>query len=236
MDNTQNLEALKAATIGAQQIQAPDSPLGASNYAAIAGHNQAAFQLPQSSGATNASANIAQQQVEAQKAAAAAAKAAANDAQQKAQDLQDINKYRIVQKDDGGYDFFDPTGAQVDIATLSQRTGTKPVQVLKNSENPIDQQYVQDYGNLQNYVQAVVSGDRKTVDSYQAAEPNLKQYNDKGGVQKLIDQFKQTYQRYYTPRSVNAQAWGYPNGNTVVPTPLSATDAALYGSSGGIGN
>lgn len=220
-------QSLRDAVLSAQNIQAPASTLGADSAPEIAKLYGINFQQPQAKIAAGALAQGAQTDVTAQENAAKIA------AQKKA-DEANFQAYKIVKKEDGGYDFFDPNGKQVDIATLTQRTGVKATDVLKDSENPIDIQYVNDYQNLQSFIQAVLSGDKKKKDAFVSAQPALKKYNDKGGVNRLIDEFKKSYQRYYTPRTVNPSAWGasVPN-QPVVPAGLSGADA-LLGSSGGI--
>lgn len=203
---------LRAATLGAPSIQAPASPLGASNAPELAQLYGSSFQLPLASAGAQAAGNIAAQQVK-----------EAEQAKQHKDLLGNIQNYKIVQKQDGGYDFFDPDGQQVDIATLAQRTGVKPQDVLKDSQNPIDIQFRNDYSNLQDYINAVLSKDTKKVDAYQQADQQLKQYTDKGGVDRLIKEFQLAYQRYYVPRTQNPQAWGYnvPQ-NPIVPTAQSS--------------
>lgn len=138
---------------------------------------------------------------------------------QKLQDMTDPGKYQKVKKEDGGFDFIDPEGNQVDIATLSQRTGTKALDWIKDSENPIDIQYLNDYSNLQDFMSAVLSKDKKKIDSFTSTDKNLQRYTKgRGGVDQLLRDFKKSYQRYYTPRSVNAQAWGKAPSRVVVPT------------------
>lgn len=217
---------LKAATLGAANISAPASPLGASSAPELAKLYQSGFQLPQATGATNAAGNIAQEQVKAAAAAAAVAK-------QKQADLSNISAYKIVQKPNGGYDFFQPDGKQVDIATVSQATGTPPSKLVADSQNPIDIQYRNDYNNLQKYVDAVLSKDTKTIKEFQSSEPALQQYNDQGGIHRLIQNFQQSYQRYYVTRDQNPNAWGanIPS-NPIVQAPQ--TRAGLLSSSGGI--
>lgn len=234
MDNSSNFAALKQATLGAQAIQSPTSTLGASNAPELAKLYQSSFQLPQSSGATGAAAGVASDIAAAQRAAAAKAEA---EAKQKAADEADINKYRFVQKPDGGYDFFAPDGQQVDIATLSQKTGVKPVDILFNSklgtdsQNPIDIQYAEDQKNLNDYIRAKLSNNKTKVQGYEAAKPELSQYQGQGGAHKLITDFQGYYQRYYVPRSVNPTAWGYnPGSNPLVPSPDTSG-----GASAGIG-
>lgn len=139
-------DALKAATLGAQQIQSPDSPLGASSAPELAKMYQSSFQLPQSSGGASALTNIAQQQVAEAKAQQAAAEKAA-------QDAKDPSKYQRVQKQDGGYAFFDPTGKEISASQYAQILGVSPDRVLADSNNPIDLAFQQDYKSLQQYFQ-----------------------------------------------------------------------------------
>jgi len=153
----------------------------------------------------------ASQQVAAAKAAAAAAK-------KKQADLADPKSYRRVKKEDGGFDFFDPDGNQIDIASIVQRTGTKPRDWIEDSENPIDIQYMEDYDNLQDYAKALLTKNTKKIEQYRASAPELSQYDDRGGVNRLIETFRKNYQRYYVPRSENANAWGASPDRTVVPT------------------
>lgn len=204
--------ALLAATQGAQNIQSPVSSLGASQGPELAALYQSSFQLPQATQAVGAQGNIAQQQVEESKRQAAAAQAAAK---QKQADLSDPNKYRTKPSKDGGYDFFDPDGNQIDIATLTQRTGTKAADWLKDSQDPTDIQYLEDSKNLNDFMNAVVSKDNnkiKTFTNNNDPKNPLTQYtNGKGGIHKLLEQFHQAYKRYYT------SDWGALPGGAVVP-------------------
>ncbi len=204
-------ESLRQAVLGAGNITAPASNLGASQAPELAALHAVDFQLPVSSSAAGALAGQASEQVAAQKAAAAAAK-------KKEQDLANISSYKIVKKDDGGYDFFDPDGNQVDIATLTKRTGVKASDLLEESENPIDIQYREDYKNLQDYITAIVNKDKETIDTIKSQRQELGQYEDEGGVDRLISDFKKYYKRYYTTRDEDSEAWGArPDRNIFVP-------------------
>lgn len=207
-------DRLKQAVLAAGGLQGDTSnPLGASMGKEIANLASPDFFMPALRGATTASASHAQDVVAEQKRAAAAAKAR-EDA------MKDPRNYRVVPKEDGGFDFFDPEGKQVDIATYAKITGQNPVDIIKDSKNPIDIQYVQDYNNLQGFMEAVTSQDTKKVDAYVANEPALEQYRkNKGGLHNLLEQFQQNYQRYYVPRSQDPRAWGASPGGVITPAP-----------------
>lgn len=150
---------------------------------------------------------------------------------QRLKDLADPTKYQVKRKEDGGFDFFDPEGQQIDIATYSQRTGVRPVDVLKSSDNPIDQQYLQDYDRLQTYMQALRDKDTETLDAMRRGDERLKDFDDAGGIDRLLQLFKQSYNRYYTPRNVDPRAWGQRPGTALFGNPnLVAEDTTGIGS------
>lgn len=209
-----NFEALKAATLGAQQIQAPSSnPLGASMAPEISRLNQVNFQLPQSRQASRAMIDRNQVILTNQKQAA---EQHLQDLKQQAQDIADQadpKSYSKVKKADGGFDFFDSKGNQIDIATLAQKTQTKPTDWIDDSENPIDIQYREQKKNLDKYIAAKIGGNKKVADAYETSDPALKQYQGVGGAHQLAMDFAKAFQRYYVPRTQDPQAWGANNGN-----------------------
>lgn len=89
------------------------------------------------------------------------------------QDKLDPSKYKQVRKEDGGFAFYDPTGKEIDIADYASVTGLRRVDILKDSENPIDQQYMQDYSTINDITQALWTGDKETVDGLKGQYPQL---------------------------------------------------------------
>lgn len=84
---------------------------------------------------------------------------------QELQDLADPGKYERRRKDDGGFAFFDPTGKEIGIDMYAKRTGVRPAEILKDSDNPLDRQFVNDYSNMNDLMQAAFNGDNDTVNS-----------------------------------------------------------------------
>lgn len=214
-----NFAALKAATLGAQQIQSPASPLGASSAPELALLHQSGFQLPQSNAATGAQAYNTNVTVANQKQAAQAHVEALKARAKEIADATDPKNYTVKRKEDGGFDFFDPKGQQIDIATYTSKTGQKASDVLKDSENPIDIQYVADKKNLEDLINAIVNKDSAKLDSYkQLAEAEGISDLTKMKPQEVIDQFKKHYERYYVPRTQDPAAWGKtPSPQLAVP-------------------
>lgn len=75
----------------------------------------------------------------------------------------DPKNFKIIQKPDGGQDYADPTGKKITLLQYSQATGLKPHEVLGNSSNRLDQQYVNDYNNLQALTNAALSNDNASL-------------------------------------------------------------------------
>lgn len=75
----------------------------------------------------------------------------------------DPSKYQRVRKEDGGFAFFDPTGKEIGIDTYAKRTGLRPADILKDSDNPIDRQFVNDFANMNELMTASFNNDTETV-------------------------------------------------------------------------
>lgn len=79
------------------------------------------------------------------------------------QDKMDPSKYQKLRKDDGGFAFYDPEGKEIDIDTYAKRTGMRRADILKDSENPIDQQYIYDWSQLNDVSQRLFAGDTQNL-------------------------------------------------------------------------
>lgn len=155
---------------------------------------------------------------------AKAAEAARQAKIQSLQDQLDPSKYYKVRKNDGGFDFYDPTGKRIDVSTYASRTGQDRDQILKNSDNPIDQEFVNDYGNMRDLVNASNNRDAATVAAYAAQNKDLKINYDKntGQINNINDLLKQLIAKY--PHLYNAGSYNQTYSNR---------NQRLFGSNGG---
>lgn len=80
------------------------------------------------------------------------------------QDALDPSKYRRERKADGGFAFFDPSGKEIDINTFAQRTGIRRVDAIKDSENPLDLQFMSDYNNMETIMKRAFNGEDVSMD------------------------------------------------------------------------
>lgn len=216
------------AVLGQAAAQAPtDNPLGASSAGEISKLNQSSFQLPISNAITQGQGSIVDTTVANQKIVE---KAALEAQMQKEKDLSDPSKYQQIPKDDGGYTFLDPSGKEISAFQYARVTQQDPTKVLAQSQNPIDQGFVNDYNNLQDFLTAVRNNDTKAIDDTIKANPDLNNY--KKDIPGLIDRFKQHYPTVFG---------GTQNGNqsvnsSYIPNRKVAGDAfGSLGSSGAIG-
>lgn len=132
----------------------------------LANFYQGSFRGAAVDGATKGLAGAAQltAEEEERKRKAAAAAAAAR---------MDPSKYQKVRKDDGGFAFFDPDGTEIDIHTYAKHTGQRRVDILKDSENPVDLQYIDDYEQMNDISQAIWRNDSEAIQEYQQLFPDL---------------------------------------------------------------
>lgn len=90
-----------------------------------------------------------------------------------AQDRIDPSKYQRIRKNDGGFAFYDPSGKEIDIDTFSKATGSRRADILKDSDNPLDQQFLDDYTTMNEINQAIWRNDSATIQEYQSVFPEL---------------------------------------------------------------
>lgn len=208
-------EALRQATLGAASIQTPTSPLG--SFPELAQLHQSSFQLPQSSGAVNTLANQAQaivKQKEAKK-----------------------SNYQKVKRDDGGFGFYDGEGNEISAADYAYALGKKPSEVLSDSENPIDHGYLQDYKNLQDYIEAKLNSksNTKAANRAKAIEKQIRSTTNinvsKMKPDEIIAMFKKAYPTIYGGSNRGVAA-----GNTLIPQVGNSEVDAAAGGLAGIGS
>lgn len=214
-DSANQYAALKSAVLGAQVNTAPGaSPLG--SFPELAKLYSSAPQVEQVH--LKASGDSYNTGVTADNAAAAQ-QASQQAALQKLKDVQDPSKYQQVQKQDGGYAFYDPLGNEISAQQYASVVGKSPADILKNSQNPVDKAFVQDYNQLQNYIndKANAKNDPKAKSAAQAVETQVRSTY---GIQlhqqnptDVINAFMQAY-----PTVFGGTAAGKQGSSTLLPS------------------
>lgn len=148
-----------------QFLQAVQNGAGApaSSNQALANSFAGAFNDSSTKGAYGAFATSAAQNADDDRKAREAARQAQI---QKLQDGMDPSKYQKLRKDDGGFQFLSPDGKEIDIDTYAKRTGQRRVDVLKDSENPLDQQFIYDWSQMNDLNQAIWSNNTEAMDTF----------------------------------------------------------------------
>jgi hypothetical protein len=128
-------------------------------------------------------------------------------------DQNDPNKYQKMKKEDGGFDFYDPSGNKIPVQQYAQAQGKPVADVLKDSENNLDIQFQQDYGTLQSVVNAYANGDKKALAKIEGLDLNVKgqtidpktkkpvkSFFDGKKASDIMSLFRQGYPNIYTPQ------------------------------------
>lgn len=149
------------------------------------------------------------------------------------QDQADPSKFQQVAKADGGYSFFDGVGNEISAWEYARATGKSPTDILKNSQNPIDMGFNQDYKQLQDYLNAKRNSKNDETAAETAANIEAivkKNYGidlHKMKPADVINQFKAAY-----PTVFGGTKKGIPVGQTLI-APKNALPVGAAGGSVG---
>lgn len=215
-----NLDALKQAVLGAGNVTAPGaSPnsTGANAFTQAAiGHIQNLATVGARANASNVAGNALYGGVKQQTAVDAANESAAHDAavaaskqklddlNKQAADMADPSKYTREVNNSGGYDFFAPNGKKISAQDYASVKGQHTTDVIKGSQNTTDQEFLQDYKEVQAIGEATQQGG-KALATYLKKNPdiakqlksaNLNTYAD------VVKNFRATYPQYFPQSSV----------------------------------
>lgn len=186
------------------QPQSPPSPLG--SFPELAAMYNSSFQLPLSNAQTSSQANADQATVSAAKAA------------------QSAKNYQVVQRPDGGFGFYDPSGKEITAAEYASVTGKNVSDILKNSSNPIDIGHAKDFKDLQDYINLKLQSpsDKAAGDKAHAIEQDVQKQHGINISQlkpdQLIQAFRQAYPTIYGQGGFQgAGTAGIPVGQTLIP-------------------
>lgn len=97
--------------------------------------------------------------------------------------------FQRVRKEDGGFDFLTGDGKPITAWQFAQAKGLDLPDVLKGSKNKEDMQFLNDYGNMETFLQATSEGDDTKLEQIFKEQPELRgmKYED------LMGQFRGSY-------------------------------------------
>lgn len=176
----------------------------ATPYPELAALMKSSFQLPQVTAGAGGIANLASMKTKQEDQANEVGR------QQKIDELKtkisgikdmfDPGKYTQQRNDDGGFDFFAPDGSKIDLSQYAKVTGKKAVDILKDSENSNDLQYIQDYKSLQELANAFANGDKDYIDKL---PDQMKDYLKGKTMSDVMNDFKKQYPQIYGMQGQN---------------------------------
>lgn len=172
-----------ANVIGAPKTSMPEL---ASYFKASAMDPTLSAGLSGSATATSQAVKTKEEQEEAARQARAAA------LQQEAENL-DPSNFRKVRKADGGFAFYDPSGKQISINDYAAVTGDRRADILSDSENPVDLEYINDYNNMNELAQAMYNGDTATIQQFAKENGNYAQAKPQDLMKELIKKYPHIY-------------------------------------------
>lgn len=203
-----NFGAYRKAILGGLSEQTPTSPLG--DFPELAALSRSSFQLPGASAAAGAAGNVAQiGEANRRQAESIARRKKIDEITQKIQDIKDStdpNKYQKAPKADGGFDFFDPKGNPISVAEYAKVTGKPVASILKDSQNFKDIQFIQDFDELQELVDATANGlTPEEKEKIEKKHPGIVGKIKNLTPDELIKQFRSYYPNVYNPAATSSQ-------------------------------
>lgn len=118
-------------------------------------------------------------QDEADKAAARAAAEKAEAEAKAAQDELDFRtdpkNYKAIINDVGGYDFYDATGGKISAVDYAKATNKHITDLYKDSQDPNDKDFTEDYERVLELGKIMQSGDKKARDKFYEKNPDWKE-------------------------------------------------------------
>lgn len=75
-----------------------------------------------------------------------------------------IGDFERVQKEDGGFDYFDPLGNKITVEDYVRGTGKTKQSALEGSASAQDQEFLQNYNMVKKMREAIYSGDKETIE------------------------------------------------------------------------
>lgn len=140
-------------------------------------------------------------QDEAEKAAAKlAAQKAADDAQATQDEikrLSDPKNYQSIINDAGGYDFFNPNGEKISPVDYAKATNKHITDVYKDSQDPNDKDFTDDYNRVLQLGKIIQSGDKKARDKFYKENPDWKKAYGNTPYNDIVKDLRSEYQGYF---------------------------------------
>jgi hypothetical protein len=120
------------------------------------------------------------------------------DAAQKELDyLNDPKNYKAVVNDVGGYDFYDPSGQKLSAVQYAQATNKHITDLYKDSQDPNDKDFTEDYNRVLQLGKILQSGDKKARDKFYKENPDWKDAYGNTSYNDIVKDLRNEYSGYF---------------------------------------
>jgi len=166
----------------------------------------------QSSAAMGAGANErAAQDEAARRAAAQRARAELEAKEAEIKHMQDPKNYKAIVNDVGGYDFYDPLGNKIPAVDYARAKNIRITDVYKDSQDPIDKDFIEDYDRVDKLGRAMQSGDVELRDKVFEDSPEFKEKYQNWTYADIVKDLHRAYPGYFRGDQELQRNLGKPN-------------------------
>lgn len=131
------------------------------------------------------------------KVAAAEAEAAEEAKVKELKRLQDPDEYKRIVNKVGGYDFFDPLGNKISAVDYAQKVNKQVTDVYKDSQDPNDEDFINDYKRVKELGGIIQSGDAKARDKFYEKNPDFKKAYANSTYTDIVKDLRAEYPGYF---------------------------------------
>jgi hypothetical protein len=165
------------------------------NLGSLQGQGDIAARATQALGVGASAQDDAEKAAAKQRASEEAKKA--KDAQDELDYLNDPKNYKAIVNDKGGYDFYDPSGQKVSAVKYAQATNKHITDVYKDSQDPNDKDFTDDYNRVLQLGKILQSGDKKARDKFYKENPDWQKAYGNTSYNDIVKDLRNEYSGYF---------------------------------------
>lgn len=120
------------------------------------------------------------------------------DAAQKELDyINDPKNYKAIINDKGGYDFYDSMGGKISAVDYAKATNQHITDLYKDSQDPNDKDFTDDYNRVLQLGKILQSGDKKARDKFYKENPDWQKAYSKTPYNEVVKDLRSEYPAYF---------------------------------------
>lgn len=115
----------------------------------------------------------------------------------------DPSNYIAEVNDQGGYSFYDPEGRSISLVDYAKVTNKRVTDILKDSESPDDQDFLEDYGNVMEMGRIMQRGNAEERDKFFEKNPALEEAYRDTPYEEVVADLRSLYPEYFRGKELN---------------------------------